>query len=693
MYLSTGMRTELDPMSSTPVEMTLPFTHYKNWMDVSVPETLGSLYLRELVPLTRASNTAVSSIAITAFVWMEGAELCVPTLAAPTSQKEQPAGGAVSGIASAVASAAGKMASVPFIGKYAKATSIASGAASDVAKLFGLSRPVDIVKPMQNKFVTSGSFALTQGDSLAQKLTLDPRQEVTLDPTTVGLGPQDEMTFESIVNRESWLTTVIWSDAGGPFTVSGASTVANIGQLLFVANVTPNLCKRLAVYVASAVGNVQIAQPTPSMFIARAFNFWRGTMVYRFRVVASSFHRGNLRVTYDPISPVQALDTNSQMTHVLDISEGRELIVRVPWCSQYPYLEVASQLHEPLENYSPSLHTAYTNFAYTNYNKGYHNGVVMASIVNQLVAPNDQPAYIVVSSWMEDCEFQSPSRRIELDHPLMVVPTSGSDPLEITLVSGTQSTSMSQVCFGERVTSIRSMMKRSVRQYVLYNFSTGSATTPIILSCVLPQFPLYGATNLIENSRANTVTFLTYFASAFAMRRGGVRYNIVWDDNLTTAAVSETIRPVNASYTRSWDVVSPGAAGAINPAFTLDVVGHEALTSFRKYFAKRLGPGYEGMYVANFKTQERIHEIEVPYYGGTRFSLAQYAPVPTMVGADPSTWTLTKNPSESGFQLWIGQICGGGTTTWAPIIYSSAAEDMSFFWFQSPAPLYIVVGT
>lgn len=692
MYLSTGMRTEIDPTTSTPVEMSLPFSHFKNWMDVSVPETLGSLYLRELVPLTRANNTAADSVAITMFVWLEQAELAVPTLAVPTSKREQPLQSSISGVSSAVSAAAGKLSSVPIIGPYAKATSIASGAAGDIAKMFGMARPTDITKPTQSKWLSASSMALVQGASLAQKLSLDPQQELTVDPRTLGLPANDEMTFESIANRECWLTTVMWTDLGGPFTTSGASTPANMGALLFVANVTPNLCKFVQTIIMGLT--YKMFTPTPSMFVARPFNFWRGTMVYRFRVVASSFHRGNLRVTYDPISPVQALDTNSQMTYMLDIAKSRELVVRVPWCSQYPYLEVADQKHTPLENFAPNTHNAVVNVPFTTFNKHYHNGVIMLAVVNELVAPNVQPAYVMVSSWMEDCEFQNTSQRIVADYPIFLSPTSGPDSNEdITIVKGKASSSMTNICFGERIVSIRSLLKRTTQAYVLYP-NTAPATTAQAIRATLPVWPIIGHAQAVYQNQPAIVNYLTYFASAYVMRRGGVRYQVIWDD-LTPAGNGNYLmaRPAYCSYTRSWDAVSPGTTGAINQSYTLDAVAQVPVPQSRVGMRMKMGNALEGAYIANFSTQERIHEIELPYYSGNRFSLAQYLPTQVAIGGQLWNWTLTQNPAETGFQLWNMVMAATGNACFSPTVYISGAEDLAFFWFQAPPPLYIENGT
>lgn len=482
--------------------------------------------------------------------------------------------------------------------------------------------------------------------------------------------------------------------------MSGASDPSVITSLLFVANVTPYICKRIKTLpgtFSGKTGNYQISQPTPSMFIARAFNFWRGTMVYRFRVVASSFHRGNLRITYDPISPLQAQDINSQMTCVVDLSEAREVVVRIPWCSQYPYLEVANQLHEPPENYSPSLTTATTNFAYTNYDKTKHNGVVMAAIVNQLVAPNGQPAYLVVSSWMEDSEFQVPSVRISDDYPVFSKPTSGIEGSAITLVSGKQSDKMSSTCFGERITSVRTLLKRVTQTQVLYPPTVGGPTAHTYnVNFTLPSFPQIGYADMTTDKRGERVSYLTYFAPAFTCRRGGVRYMIQWDDAMVASAAAgydPNFMPIHANYTRSWDAVSPGTAGAINTfGYQLDATRTiQELTTSRDQIIARSVTGTEGSYIANYSTQERFHELEIPDYNGYRFELAQFIPITTVVSTQK--YTLTKNPTESGFQLWSCSFRSYGSKMYAPIVFSSAAEDFTLMWFQAAPPLYTYVGT
>jgi hypothetical protein len=692
MYSSMKMCTELDPTTSTPVEMTLPYVNPWNWLSIPAAESLGTLQLLEMVPLSRANDTAVTTIAVTAFAWMENVELCVPTLAVPTSGKEQPTQSSISGMASAVAAAAGAISKVPVIGPYAKATQIASSGVSDIAKMFGMSRPTDASKPTQVKFVSESSMAFLQGASLAQKLTLDPQQELCVDPNTVGLGSGDEMTFESIVNRECFLTVVTWTDAGGTFLTSGASVPANIGALLFACNVTPNLCKRTQTRVGT-FGTYQISQPTPSMMVARAFNFWRGTMVFRFRVIASSFHRGYLRVNYDPLTATQPLDTNSQMTHVLDISEARELVVRVPWCSKSPYLEVASQKYEPLENYSPALFNGTINYAYNNFDVTKHNGCLTAVIVNTLVAPNAQPAYIIVSSWMEDCEFQSPSNRIFNDFPIFAAPTSGADDA-VVLAKGNLSEGMSQVCFGERCFSARSLMKRSSLSYVLMPNSTVASAVSWTSTITLPAFPLATWADQDLAVRCIQVSYLTYFASAFNMRRGGVRYVVVWDDGTVASRASPpTVQfTTTAQYTRSWDAVCPGTAGSVNPYYTLDQVKTTQDTVTRPNIIKRNYSGYEGLYVVNHATGERVHEIEIPSYSATRFTYAGFCPIQNWV-TDNTQFTLQQNPSEVGFQCWKGNVRTYGSQAFTANVYSAAAEDLAFFWFQAVPPLYTLVGT
>eukprot|EP01084_Bolivina_argentea_P235709 396542_1 len=102
---------------------------------------------------------------------------------------------------------------MPGIGVYARATQMAASAVSGVASMFGYSRPVELAEIQPYKPVLIGNMANTNVPDTSNKLTLDVKQELTVDPRVMGLGSADEMTIKSIAQRESYLTTFAWNVA------------------------------------------------------------------------------------------------------------------------------------------------------------------------------------------------------------------------------------------------------------------------------------------------------------------------------------------------------------------------------------------------------------------------------------------------------------------------------------------------
>jgi hypothetical protein len=688
---STRLKIELDANTSDSVEIVCPFVYHKNWIDIPSITTLGTLYASELVPLTKASDTAVSVIQVTIFAWMENAVISTPTILAATSGKEQPADASVSAIASAVADAAGKLTNVPILGPAAKATAMVSGAVGRVASLLGFSRPIEIgpVQPIMQRSVNS--MALTQGLSTAHKLTMDPRQELTISPASVGLGDVDEMSIENIVSRECFLTTVKWNDSGGIIT-----TPAGLSHLLFTANVTPYLCKYMG-SVTRVLGSYQVHVPTPSAYIARAFNYWKGTMCYRFRVIASTFHQGYIKIIYDPLSEtlpsLTASGGNVQMTQYLDLSVAREIVVRIPWSSQFPYLEVASQKHTPLNSFTPTLHTSTSNLSGPNFDVNSHNGVISVVIANKLVAPNSQPAYIVVSSWMEDAEFQSPSRRIEADYPMLNATAGLEEDIPVTtevkLLTDKVEMGMSLVCFGEKVVSLRTLLKRYTMAYINWSVTAASVNFGLVRS-VLPQHPVFSEANIVPEGQGVRVSYLTYFSAMYMGRRGATRY--IATQHCCVANGTTRLIPITSTITRSWDKNSPGAAGSLlYSGYSFDQCVVTSSSATRVLTAER-GRGYEGM-ALTMETQEPFISYELPYYGGTRFSLARYNSAWTALATTPVTYSMVTNPTELGQQFGILDAESKGVYHYAPIYYVASGEDYSLFWFQSAVPLLVLAGT
>lgn len=704
MHHSSMMGAELSACDAQGVEMILPYVNFKNWLEIPVSwdtstyeqtNELGTIMAHEIAPLRTTSVSSVN-VRITAFAWMEDAVLSTPTVYTAAGG-EMPVSPGVSDVASAVAAASGKLSRAPIIGKFAKATSMASSTVGNIAALFGFSKPPDIAPLEKARLFTTGDAVTTNGTFEGHRLVLDSRQELNIDPRTVGLGGTDEMGFDFICKKECWLTSAYWGSnpSSGQITfATGDYSDVNLSQLIFHINVTP--------YIGKLIGNpnhlvndnqvvdttCDVVVPTPAAFIARAFDFWRGVMVYRFRVIASGFHKGSLRIAYDPLYPQPSLAAAydesglNQMSEILDLDEAREIIFKVPWSSQYPYLQVGPQVHYLKHQFCPNARDSFNNDARGNFTSAYHNGVVTVQIVNPLISPNEEPVNLVVSSWMEECEFQGPSERIRSTYP--------EYQSAAALVDTSSSDTMSSTCFGERIVSIRSLMKRSTLAYALATGTSGGSTTTAAI--VLPQFPVSGQFIFTANQRSIKVSYLTYFSNAYMGRRGGVRYMI--------RPVTNTSAPVMAAgqswqATRKWDAYSPGTSsmteiyGVANQGYTFTIPS--LATSINSATASQVmqmfDPGYEGT-VQAMTDQEPFAVFEVPHYGVNRFSLARFNQNFGTLGASDNTYNMIENPAELGFQYFTFLFTGQSTGNRSFMIYASAAEDLTFFWFQAPPPWY-----
>ena len=185
---------------------------------------------------------------------------------------------------------------------YARATELAASAVSSIATMFGYSRPVQLADITPYKPMYLGNMANTNVPDTSSKLTLDCKQELTIDPRTMGLGMTDEMTIKSIAQRESFLTQFGWQVADSTET------------LLWNTEVCPVLWNTIS-------GTPDELHFPACCFATLPFQRWRGTMKFRFQIVASAFHKGRLKITYDPSYPLTN-EYNTNYTHIIDLTKG-----------------------------------------------------------------------------------------------------------------------------------------------------------------------------------------------------------------------------------------------------------------------------------------------------------------------------------------------------------------------------------
>lgn len=693
----------IDPTLNQGGEMCLPFFYYYD--AVSIPESgwnlLGELNIREMNAL-RHANGSTDPITVTVMAWMEDVVLSVPTSTNPSTivaqsgmekkkstkkkkprvsvssntKKDEYGTGPVSGPASTVARVAGMLTNAPFIGPYAKATQIAAGGIGSIAKLFGYSRAptLEPIKEYTPRYY--GDLAHCNTPDTSCKLTVDAKQELTVDGTVTGLDGTDEMTVKSIACRESFLDTAAWnlSDA--------------VDQILFSCNVTPDLYR---VYAPGGTDPNEWHFPACT-FACTPFKYWRGSMKYRIQVVASAYHKGRLKIQWDPDGYTDQ-EFNTQFTHIVDISEDKDFTIDIGWGSRYGWLK----------NRPNSANDGYTiRAANTTMDSAFNNGTLTISVLNTLTSPSASAGTIVdvnvflsagdnfevavptdegiadltpLRPWSEDpaaiaaaqqpvLEPQSGIEPVQTDKDDTAEPSApvqkqvlvsmGNDPLDTD-------ESLS-VYHGESIDSFRSILKRYCYTGFLTLGRLGNTQNTEQTIKHLPPNPGYTTqpTWSVDSSNYVKNTPVAYLSSAFAACRGGMRWKAAYfnvsanDKAHIYMRVEPDTNAVIGYFAQLLDfttvVVSPAIYGTfIKSTFAGSV-----------WSPKELNPVVEG---------------EIPYQTQGRF-------------VNPRDISRTIKSNDKPFT--VGAIHLAGSTGAGMLMHNAAAEDFSLHFYVGP-PVFVDV--
>lgn len=545
----------LNPTTSQGGDMELPFVWYNNALDIPLAEydEMGEIDIVAPTPL-RHANGGTTEVQISCLVWATDVVLSGPTTTNAggiSPQSDEYSNKVFSVKASNVASVMNKLSSAPYIGPYARATALAASAASAVASLFGYSKPIEVDRCLTVRKTVS-PMATTTGKDDSHKLSLDPKQELSIDPRAFGLSTKDEMEISSIASRESYVTTFTWT--------SGNSSPA--GTILWNSIVDP------AIYTLGTATspNIPKLNLTASAFAALPFQYWRGSIKFRFQVVCSALHKGRLRIVYDPETEVTNNDPavitpeyNLGYQTVVDISETKDFEITVGWSQPSSYRHTALY-----DGVGPMFAITPLNYASSINTCG--NGVIGVYVMNELTNPSAQTddCYVVVTmSAGPDFEVAAPtnkplSRLRFRTHADVATPQSSEELAPISAVASKQANTeeavqhadtyadlgsltspTNMVFFGETIRSFRSVLKRySMTELVTFNADATGASAGIAIQ--RPAFPIEpgytSKSDLATNRVPKTVqgkqyvygflTPLRFISAGFVGWRGGVRWKI-----------------------------------------------------------------------------------------------------------------------------------------------------------------------
>jgi hypothetical protein len=640
------------PQNSEGGEMTLPFFFHKEWLTVGLKsdfENMGGIHLLNATQLRSATDATGEGVNIQIFAWAENVQLSGPTTALSMQAgvvADEYGQGVVSKPASAIASVASRLRTMPYIGPFARATEIGAKAVGSIASLFGYSNPpvISNVQPLQPS--TYPHLASSEISYPVEKLTLDPKNEITVDPSNVGLPPVDELDISSFVGRESFLTMFTWN------------YLDTAESLKFTARVTPRYFNATA---GLTPGSMQRINFTPMCMINQMFQFWRGDIIFRVKVICSQYHKGRLRITWDPYgigsqTTVVADARNSHLiqTVVVDIGKDTDVEFRVPFHQALPWLTS-----------NPNMALASLDYQTSTFNltvdPQFYNGLLAIRVLTELTAPAADPTIevFVFVKGAENLEFGAPripsgveTGAIYSEWPVQSGIVNDDSQRATKLVAGkTYSDRPSRFLehMGEVVTNVRTLLYRYCLHSSWVNYNTGGLPYNVARSelCAFPYF--YGYANELKggggalvgidtvqsqlapgpapgsNRAANMAhgTYLNWIATCFVGWRGSIN----WTLNQGSGKQSSSFKAYRIS-----SKTSNANQNTLAANYTRDAnVATNTL--------KNTNSGNQGLALTSQQTRMGLN-VSIPFYSPVKFLVMNPSEMnkPTSLGYSYSFW-------------------------------------------------------
>lgn len=668
----------LNPTNNTGGQLDLPFFWHRNYLSLNSTDVrdMGEIVMKSFYGLSHA-NSGNDAVDVTVFAWATDVVLTMPTgmSALPTSYSPQ-AGemnggdeygkGIISAPASAVARAAGQLKNVPAIAPYARATEMVAKGVGELASHWGYSRPPIVTDIVQQKPFPAGNLTNTDAADAVQKLSLDSKQEITIDSRTVGLDGEDQMDLKRFAMRESYLTSF------------AMTPTQQTDDMLWNCRVSPALYSTLDEEIHT----------TPMCYASIPFLWWQGSIKYRFQVVKSGFHKGKILVRWDPKAHNSDVQYNTVYSRVIDLAECDDFEIVVGWGQSAPFLKRAAP--GSTVNYSDSSRFLEDTL-------GRHNGVLEVDVVNSLVSPGpDAPiTFNVYVSACDDFKLGEPSnggmKSYSLFHPTnpqTYSPQSGemtdvdpglingiedkptdTNPVEAIADTGQEADQTMNVFFGESPTSIRELCRRYVK--VRSDFFEGptapnNSTLIGFRDKMTGQWPGYDPNGIDDYNlkKANLVvpTFFQWFMPCYAGWRGGLRAKYTFAGNIDSKPVVTRIGySSDARVSRSDQTFATG----------------DAITQKLSVGSGQFTAG--GSASTNLGINDTI-EVEVPYYNATRLTSARLPSADYSNGGHSSQVSFVLNDLEGQDKPLV---TGGLVHTWR-----SVGEDFTLFFYTGTPILY-----
>jgi len=600
-----------------------------------------------------SSNTATPpTVTISVYAWITDLDMRIPYAQMFMSgvswvnrnipAEEKPMG-LVSKPMGAIARAANVLEEVPLIGGIAKTAGMVANAIGGIASFFGFSKPTNLVDPERAILVPSSNMASAYGPSYATLIDTDPKRSKSIDPTTaIGL-QHDQLSFGYITRHWGLIDS---------FTMLSSQTAGTELKRSFVA---PGAVR--------VVGNA--VYHTPLSYVASLFKFWTGSIEYKFVVVCSTFHKGRVRIFWNP-QTVSENPTNTTTMITLDILPGNTGTLVVPWGADYPYRAMGI-----LDYDAVGLSGMNNGFLYVQVDQRLQVPTATSDVyILMFVRAGSDMQFAVPSSTLLKGSFDVPNGSYPRD---FVFPhnTITYDPgdyvfpiVNQTKVDGyvwgvnniaevdMQDNLVPLEIFGERFVSMRTLLKRGTWNSVILTNNPGGPVTLAVRRMPYSPEPNGGRQFAVQK------TMLEYVSELFMFNSGSVRVMLRTRANelaVSRAIVHRMTDGTNQSY---------GYTTTSTP------------TNETRYFDCMAYVNNGGTVIDGSALPGPVIEFEIPDLNGIRMKRNNFVGDDTRVGVSLMPSGIAGNPGSIVMHAWY-----------------SAGEDFNFYGFAgAPIQYYWTLG-
>jgi len=503
-------------------EVTLKVPYVNMELGYSIPGSLtghkigdiGKSFIYPYSPISSAAGALTCSYSL--WIWLEDVEMTGVAMyqaGGDTSDVERKSvnKGPIESTLIKVSKSMGVLSEIPLLSAFAKPTSWVSDVLARSAKVWGWSAPLD-ESPITRVAEFSMPYnACSDAVSPAMPLSLHSTNSL-MQMTGIGKTDYDELSIDFIKSKFSYFGSGSLSTSGG------------INTVIMSGTVQPS-----AYQFSHSVGTDVWYTYTPVAYLAEFFDCWRGGLRYKFKFVKTKFHSGRVMFVYthvtasDPLSPSFTVAASAYgLREIWDLSESSEFEVTVPYQATTPYL---------------------------NLDEG--SGRWALIVLDPLVAPSTVSSTISVLGEVagaDDLEFAFP---VNMEDKVLVAPDPASYQMggeeyvgnSKELPSGVIS---SAACMGEKISSLRSLLKR---------YSTCYARADEVASVNAWRIRPWFYEVRIDLADTNEAADLyTCIVPCFAVARGGMRVRVLgqW---VSKSCVTSLYSPVDFDVVK--EPVSP----------------------------------------------------------------------------------------------------------------------------------------